>query len=258
MIGPKFWAEDAIAVMDAVGCEQATIFAPSFTSMTGLVLAADYPERVRNLVIVNGAARTLWAPDYPIGARMDTQRTVHDCRDRAGRGRAGLRRAAGSSRPASPATTRSARGGIRPATGRHPRAWPVLSPRLSHDRDVRDRLSRITAPTLILHRDRSPFIPVEHGRYLAEHIAGSRYVELPGADVLYWVGDTAPMLDEIEEFITGVRGGSDAERVLTTIVFTDIVGSTQRAAELGDDRWRDLLDNHDSIVRHELRALPRP
>ena len=77
-------------------------------------------------------------------------------------------------------------------------------------------------------------------------------VELPGEDALYWVGNTAPMLDEIEEFITGVRGGSDAERVLTTIVFTDIVGSTQRAAALGDDRWRDLLDNHDTIVRHEL------
>ena len=79
--------------------------------------------------------------------------------------------------------------------------------------------------------------------------------ELPGADSLYWVGDTAPMLDEIEEFITGVRGGSDAERVLTTIVFTDIVGSTQRAAALGDDRWRDLLDNHDTIVRHELQRF---
>jgi class 3 adenylate cyclase len=81
---------------------------------------------------------------------------------------------------------------------------------------------------------------------------GSRYVELPGADTLYWVGDTTPILDEVEEFITGVRGGSDAERVLITILFTDIVGSTARAAALGDDRWRDLLDNHDAVVRHEL------
>ena len=112
---------------------------------------------------------------------------------------------------------------------------------------------RITAPTLILHRAESSFIPVGHGRYLAEHIAGitlsSSYRALIS---LYWVGDTAPMLDEIEEFITGVRGGFDAERVLTTIVFTDIVGSTKRAAALGDDRWHDLLDNHDNIVRHEL------
>jgi class 3 adenylate cyclase len=121
--------------------------------------------------------------------------------------------------------------------------------------DVREALGRISAPTLILHRVGSRFIPVGHGRYLTEHIAGSRFVELPGADVLYWVGDTAPMLDEIEEFITGVRGGVDAERVLTTIVFTDIVGSTERAAVLGDGRWRDLLDNHDAIVRHELQRF---
>ena len=123
--------------------------------------------------------------------------------------------------------------------------------------DVRDTLARISAPTLILHRDNRRFSPVEHGRYLAEHIAGSRLVELPGEDALYWVGDTAPMLDEIEEFITGMRGGCDAERVLTTIVFTDIVGSTERAALLGDHRWRDLLDNHDTIVRHELAAVRR-
>jgi class 3 adenylate cyclase len=92
---------------------------------------------------------------------------------------------------------------------------------------------------------------VVHGRYLADHISGARYIELPGADTLYWVGDVAPMLDEIEEFVTGVRH-YDTERVLTTIVFTDIVGSTRQAAELGDARWRDLLDNHDTIVRREL------
>jgi class 3 adenylate cyclase len=118
--------------------------------------------------------------------------------------------------------------------------------------DVRDVLARVAAPTLILHRADVTFIPVGHARYLAEQLPGSRYVELPGEDSLYWVGDTAPMLDEIEEFITGVRAGFVAERVLTTIVFTDIVGSTERAAVLGDDHWRDLLDNHDSIVRHEL------
>jgi class 3 adenylate cyclase len=118
--------------------------------------------------------------------------------------------------------------------------------------DVRDLLPRIAAPTLIVHRTDCRFVPVALGRYLAEHIAGARYVELPGTDALHWVGDTGPMLDEIEEFITGVRGGSESERVLTTMIFTDIVGSTARAAELGDHRWHDLLDNHDRIVRHEL------
>lgn len=121
--------------------------------------------------------------------------------------------------------------------------------------DVRDVLGHIEAPTLILHRVGSTYIPVGHGRYLAEHIAGSRLVELPGTDTLYWVGDTGPMLDEIEEFITGVRGGADAERMLATIMFTDIVGSTQHAAALGDDRWRDLLDNHDTIVCHEIQRF---
>jgi class 3 adenylate cyclase len=121
--------------------------------------------------------------------------------------------------------------------------------------DVRDTLARITAPTLILHRDNPNFSPVANGRYLAEHIAGARFVELAGEDALYWVGDTAPMLDEIEEFVTGVRGGFGAERVLTTIMFTDIVGSTERAAVLGDYRWRDLLDNHDNVVRHELERF---
>jgi hypothetical protein len=98
-------------------------------------------------------------------------------------------------------------------------------------------------------------IPVEHARYIAEHIVGSRYLELPGADTLHCRGDAAAILDEIEEFVTGARGSVVTERVLTTIVFTDIVGSTQRAAGLGDMRWHDLLDNHDRIVRQQLRRF---
>jgi class 3 adenylate cyclase len=121
--------------------------------------------------------------------------------------------------------------------------------------DVRDLLPSIAVPTLIVHRADSTFVTVGHGRYLADHLQGSRYVELPGADTLYWVGETDPMLDEIEEFLTGVRGGFDAERVLTTVLFTDIVGSTERAAALGDHRWRDLLDNHDQVVRRQLERF---
>ncbi|OBG23804.1 adenylate/guanylate cyclase domain-containing protein [Mycobacterium sp. 852002-51057_SCH5723018] len=254
VIGPKFWAKDVIAVMNAVGCERATVVAPGFTSMTGLVLAAEHPDRVHSLVIINGAARTLYAPDYPMGSQIDTidlYTTVgidpdavdqgfdmlgiiapSVARDDAFRG---WWDAAGN-RAASPSMARAMIKAIREA-------------------DVRDTLPRITAPTLILHRADSQFTPVAHGHYLAEHIAGSHIVELPGDDTLYWVGNTGPMLDEIEEFITGMRGGSDAERLLTTIVFTDIVGSTERAALLGDGRWRDLLDNHDTIIRHELQRF---
>jgi class 3 adenylate cyclase len=251
LIGPKFWAEDAIAVMDAAGCEQAAILATSYNAMSGLVLAAEYPERVRNLVIINGTARVMWAPDYPIGAKpsaTDPFTTVAIEPDAIEQGFDVL-------------------GIIAPSVASDDafRAWwdhagnRAASPSMARavskvvaEGDVRETLARITAPTLILQRDSVRFIPPGNGRFLARHIAGSRYVELPGADSLYWVGEAGPLLAEVEEFITGVRGGSDAERVLTTIMFTDIVGSTQRAAVLGDDRWRDLLDNHDTIVRHEL------
>jgi class 3 adenylate cyclase len=250
VVGPKFWAKDAISVMNAVGSEQATILAPAFTSMTGLVLAADYPERVSSLVIVNGAARTLRAPDYPIGAEIDetdpvTTIGIEPDAVEQGFDLLGIIAPSVAGDDAFRAWWDMA--GNRAASPSMARAMIQIIRQV----DVRDTLARITAPTLILHRDNPDFSPVANGLYLAEHIAGSRFVELPGEDALYWVGDTAPMLDEIEEFVTGVRGFG-TERVLTTIVFTDIVASTERAALLGDDRWRDLLDNHDAIVRHEL------
>ncbi len=254
VIGPKFWAKDAISVMDAIGCERATVLAPYWASMTGLVLAADYPERVSSLVIVNGAARTLRAPDYPMGfeiAEADPYTTVAMEPDAVDQGFDIL----GIMAP-SVAGDDAFRGwwdmaGNRAASPSMARAVIEVVRRS----DVRETLARITAPTLILHRDNPDFTPIASGQYLAEHIGGSHFVELPGNDALYWVGNTAPMLDEIEEFITGVRSGFGAERVLTTIVFTDIVGSTERAARLGDGRWRDLLDNHDTIVRHELERF---
>ena len=253
-LGPKLWAEDAIAVMDAVGSEQATIFAPSFQAMNGLVLAADYPERVRGLVVVNGAARTLWAPDYPIGAQArhaDPFMTVALEPDAVEQGFDVLRIVAPSVAHDDAFRAWWDLAGNRAGSPRMARAVSKVVTR----GDVREALGRIRAPTLILHRVGSKYTPVGHGHYLANHIAGSRFVELPGADVLYWVGDTAPMLDEVEEFITGARGGVGAERVMAAIVFTDIVGSTERAAVLGDGRWRDLLDNHDTIVRHELQRF---
>lgn len=254
VLGPKLWAKDAIAVMNALGIEQATIFAPGYTSMTGIVLAADYPERVRNLVMVDGMARMLRAPDYPIGAEtsdVDAYTTIGMEPDAVEQGFDVLRILAPSVAGDDAFRAWWDLAGNRAASPSMARAFL----RKIRETDVRDTLERVTVPTLILQRDNPDFSPVGHGLYLAERIAGSRFVELPGVDVLYWVGDTAPMLDEIEEFITGVRGGFDAERVITTIVFTDIVGSTERAATLGDHRWRDLLDNHDTIVRHELERF---
>jgi class 3 adenylate cyclase len=254
MVGPEWWAQDAIAVMNAVGCERATIFAPGFTSLAGVVLAADYPDRVSSLVITNGAARTLRAPDYPIGGDVmdaDPFTTVGIEPDAVERGFDVLSIIAPSVAGDDAFRAWWDHAGNRAASPSMARAFI----RKIREADVRDALERVTVPTLILHRDNPNFSPVAHGLYLAEHITGSRFVELPGDDALYWVGDTAPLLDEIEEFITGIRGGSEAERLLTTIVFTDIVSSTERAALLGDDRWRDLLDNHDTIVRHELQRF---
>jgi class 3 adenylate cyclase len=254
MLGPKFWAQDAIAVMDAVGCERATILAPGFTSLTGLVLAADYPQRVNNLVLINGAARTLSAPDYPMGAEVgasDPFTTIGIEPDAVEQGFDVLGIIAPSVANDDAFRSWWDMAGNRAASPSMARAFI----KKIREADVRDTLERIAVPTLILHRDNPGFSPVEQAHYLAERIAGSRLVELAGEDAVYWVGDTGPMLDEIEEFITGVRGASESERLLTTIVFTDIVGSTERAALLGDDRWHDLLDRHDSIVRHELQRF---
>ena len=253
MIGPEFWAQDAIAVMDAAESEQATIFAPSFTAMTGLVLAANSPQRVRSLVIVNGAARMLWAPDYPAGVDVglaDPFMTVGLEPDAIEKGFDALEIVAPTVSRDEAFRTWWDLAGNRAASPTMARAVT----KMVAEADVRNTLANIAVPTLIVHRDQASFIAVGHGRYLAEHIAGSRYVELPGRDSLYWTGDAAPVLDEIEEFSTGVRG-FEAERVLTTIVFTDIVASTERAAALGDDRWHALLDNHDRVVRHELERF---
>jgi class 3 adenylate cyclase len=254
MIGPQSWAQDAIAVMNAVGCERATIFAPGFTSLAGLVLAADFADRVNNLVVFNGGARTLRAPDYPIGSELGAAErftTIGVEPDAVEHGFDVLGIIAPTVAGDDAFRAWWDHAGNRAASPSMARAFI----RKIREADVRDTLERIAVPTLILHRDNPEFSPIAHGHYLAERIAGSRIVELPGNDALYWVGDTAPVLDEIEEFITGVRGASDAERLLTTIVFTDIVGSTERAALLGDHHWRNLLDNHDTVVRHELQRF---
>jgi class 3 adenylate cyclase len=125
---------------------------------------------------------------------------------------------------------------------------------MSRGIDVRHVLPTISAPTLVLHRANEA-IKVENGRYLAKHIKSAKYVELPGVDHSPWVGDSNAYLGEIEEFLTGARreNEADLDRVLATVLFTDIVGSTARAAELGDRAWKDLLNSHHSLVREQLR-----
>jgi class 3 adenylate cyclase len=118
--------------------------------------------------------------------------------------------------------------------------------------DVRPALASCHLPTLVIHRAGDQAVPVESGRYLADQISGAKFVELPGVDHIPWVGDSDAILDEIEEFLTGVRHRSDPDRILATVLFTDIVGSTQRLADVGDKAWGDLLAAHHRTVREEL------
>jgi class 3 adenylate cyclase len=120
------------------------------------------------------------------------------------------------------------------------------------ERDLRGVLPSIRVPTLVLHRVGERYMRVGHGRYLAEHISGAKYVELSGEDFLFFVGDAETMLGEIEEFLTGVRPLPESDRVLATVLFTDIVTSTERSAQIGDRRWKDLLDQHDTLIGREL------
>ena len=134
----------------------------------------------------------------------------------------------------------------------------VALTRMNRQIDLRPIVPTIRVPSLVLHRSGDTQINVDHGRYLAEHIASAKYVELPGEDHLPYTGDGDSVVDEIEEFLTGSRSGTaEPDRVLATVLFTDIVGSTRRAAELGDREWRALLDRHDQIVRQELARFRR-
>jgi class 3 adenylate cyclase len=118
--------------------------------------------------------------------------------------------------------------------------------------DVRPVLGTVSARTLVIHRAGDRVVDVHHGRYYAEHIGAAKYVELPGEDHWWWFGDADAVIDEIQEFLTGRRHQPEIERVLKTVLFTDIVGSTEQAAQLGDRRWRALLDAHDDAIRREL------
>ncbi len=247
------WVQDAVAVLDAVGSEKAAVFAPYLSAAEGIALAALHPERVASLVVVNGAARLMSAPDYPYGLSTGSlgallRPLVEPDAVEQGVDMIAMIAPSVASDPAFRAWfDRAGNLGATPAMA-HAR-WAMV-----FANDVRPLLSQIRVPTLIIQREdvAAIFLEMGHGRYLGEHIPGAKYVELPGVDALYWIGETKEVLDEIEEFVTGTRSGSGSERVLTTVLFTDIVGSTDRAAQLGDERWRDLLDRHDQSVRTQI------
>jgi class 3 adenylate cyclase len=249
----RHWVEDAVAVLDDAGSQRAAVLAPYLSAAEGITLAATHPERVSHLVIVNGSARLMAAPDYPHGLSRDRTVALFQlvvAPDAIERGMDILTMVAPSaaSDPAFRAWFDRA-GNLGATPGMAEAHWAEV-----FGNDVRPLLAQIRVPTLVVHRQdvAAPFLEVGHGRYLGRQIPGAKYVELPGVDALNWVGDTGVLLDEVEEFVTGVRGGPGTERVLATVLFTDIVESTHRAAHLGDKRWRDLLDRHDQRVRTEI------
>jgi DNA-binding SARP family transcriptional activator/class 3 adenylate cyclase len=248
------WIQDAVAVMDAAGSERAAIFGPRDASLQAILLATTYPDRVSSLIIVNGTARLARADDYPIGVPqriLDRFLELNMEPDAVERGLDLLTTAAPSVAHDDSFRAWWNRAGNRGASPARARAMQAVY----QQADLRPVLPLVRVPTLILHCRDNAMFRAAHGQYLAANIPEARYVELPGADDLYWVGDADAMLDEIEEFVTGVRPGPRPDRVLATVLFTDIVGSTKRVAEMGERRWRDLLDRHDLAVRRQLERF---
>ena len=244
--------DDVRAVMDAAGCERAAVVGVSEGGPMAMLFAATYPERVSALVLWATFARLAWAADYEEGidpvagelfcdmveeswgsGRVMPLISIHDAADDEATRRQLARFERNAATPAMAAAAH--RFGLRV--------------------DARPALAAISAPTLVLHRSGDPLTGVAHARYLAEHIRGARLVELPGEFHFSALGKDEVLLDEIEEFITGTRQEHDIDRVLKTVLFTDIAGSTEQAVRLGDRRWRAVLDAHDSAVRRELERF---
>jgi pimeloyl-ACP methyl ester carboxylesterase len=240
--------DDVLAVMDATGTERTSLMGSLEGGALAMLFAATHPDRVESLILYCTYARTLWAPDYDWPPRYD-ERDARIDRLIAQWGQGEVPGALAPSLQDDPDFQRwcgrMERYAASPGT-----ADAVL--RSLGDTDVRHVLPSIRVPTLVMHRREDEFLMVEHSRYLAENIPGARYVELEGRDSLFSIGDSEAILGEIEEFLTGARHGPEPDRVLATVLFTDICRSTERAAEMGDSAWRSLLERHDDLVRAEV------
>ncbi len=244
--GWENWVDDALAVLDAVGSEHAAVLGVNEAGPTAALFAATQPERTQALILFNAAARAIKAHDYPWGydSLADAENVLSFIEEHWGTevmaqlgqpdladDEAFCRWLAKSERMM--------------CSGREAAAYV----RQTTATDVRSILPSIRVPTLVLQRKDLPFLSLAQGQHLAEQILGARFVAVSGSDVLMYTKPSAQILDQIEEFVTGTPPMVGTNRVLATILFTDIVGSTERAASLGDRRWRDLLESHDSVAR---------
>jgi class 3 adenylate cyclase len=238
--------DDVRAVMDAAGSQSAVVLGISEGGPMSVLFAATHPERTRGLVLYGSFPRIMKADDYPWGFEPEQLEPIIELAERTwGEGTFSGNLIAPSRLPERlPYFARLEREGASPGA-------MIALIRMLVDIDVRDVLVSVAVPTLILHRDRDAVAAIQGARYMAARIPGARLVELAG-DHSPISGDTDAILDEIEEFATGRRPERAHERVLATVLFTDIVGSTSRAAELGDRRWTELLEDHYRLIRQQL------
>jgi len=246
--------DDVRAVMDAAGSERAALFGISEGGPMSILFAATHPERVTALVLHGAMGRTTEAPDYPWAAPAEALResAAEFIAPTWGQDAEGMLELFSPSLVGEP--------GAAEFTARLERssASPAMVQQIFEmflDIDVRAILPTIHVPTLVIHRRGDRVVNWRAGKDLASHIPGARYVELPGIDHVPWAGDADAVVGEAEEFLTGARTAAEPDRVLATVMFTDIVGSTQRATELGDARWRELLAAHHEAVRRELERF---
>ena len=240
--------DDVRAVMDAVRSPRAALLGSSEGGPMCALFAATYPERTTALIMMGSFARRTWAPDYPWGPTRDEWDRFIEASVRDWGTAVGLD-ARAPSLAGDPIFRDWWARFLR--LGASPTAAQALF-QMNRDIDIRHVLPTIQVPTLILHRRGDRAVPGGGSRYMAEKIPGATYRELDGDDHLPFTGDVDGLLDEIEEFLTGVRRGPEPDRVLATILFTDIVDATRTAAELGDRRWRELLAAHHAAVREQL------
>jgi pimeloyl-ACP methyl ester carboxylesterase len=244
--------DDVRAVMDAAGSERAALLGISEGVPMSIMFAATYPERVQALVLAGGMARSTYADDYPY------QLPVEALAESAGEfvlpywGQGTMVEVVAPSRESDPGT-RAWFGRMERAT-----ASPGMLASLAQmflDIDVRDIVPTVHVPTLVLHRRHDRLVNVRNGRWLDEHLPNSRLIELPGSDHSLLYEDPDSTLGEVQEFLTGTRTAPTPERMLATVLFTDIVDSTQTATQLGDSRWREVLEGHGRAVRDALEQF---
>jgi class 3 adenylate cyclase len=242
---------DVLAVLDAAGSERAAIIGYAAGGPLAVTLATSLPERVVALVLYAAMIRHTAAPGYD-WASTSEEREQGMAEAAAHWGEGSNVAQVAPSRANDPRfrewMARLERLAVSPGT-------MVAMVKAAGEADVRDQLPAIRVPTLVIHRTDDRLIDVRHSRFAAGEIPGAHYVELEGSDHLMTVGDSDAIIAEVEEFLTGGRRGAGPERALLTVMFSDIVDSTGRAASLGDGRWRELLANHDAVVRKELRRF---